>query len=127
MNMRLKENFNKLDDVNIIYKYLYMDPKNKITFNNGVANLTIRIDNSDKQEFARICEKIGLTVSTAFNVFVKSVIREEKIPFELSAKDKDDFYNEANIRHLEELKRLDDEGKLKFITKTMDELREMEK
>ncbi|WP_294428484.1 hypothetical protein [uncultured Treponema sp.] len=27
---------------------------------------------------------------------------------------KDDFYNEENIRHLEELKRLDDEGKLKF-------------
>ena len=92
-----------------------------------MANLTIRIDNTDKQEFARICEKICLTVSTAFNVFVKSVIREEKIPFELSAKDKDDFYNEANIRHLEELKRLDDEGKLKFISKTMDELREMEK
>ena len=27
---------------------------------------------------------------------------------------KDDFYSEENIRHLEELKRLDDEGKLKF-------------
>lgn len=79
-----------------------------------MANLTIRIDNSDKQEFARICEKIGLSVSTAFNIFVKSVIREEKIPFELSAKEKDGFYSEANIRHLEELKRLDDEGKLKF-------------
>lgn len=26
----------------------------------------------------------------------------------------DDFYNEENIRHLEEMKRLDDEGKLKF-------------
>ena len=79
-----------------------------------MANITIRLENNDKQEFARICKKIGLSVSTAFNVFVKSVIREEKIPFELSAKDKDDFYNEANIRHLEELKRLDDEGKLKF-------------
>lgn len=79
-----------------------------------MANVTIRIDNNDKQEFSRICEKIGLTVSTAFNVFVKSVIREEKIPFELSAKEQDGFYSEANIRHLEELKRLDDEGKLKF-------------
>ena len=92
-----------------------------------MANLTIRIDNNDKQEFARICEKIGLSVSTAFNVFVKSVIREEKIPFELSAKEQDGFYSEANIRHLEELKRLDDEGKLKFVVKTMDELRAMEK
>ena len=79
-----------------------------------MANVTIRLDNDDKIEFARICEKIGLSVSTAFNVFVKTVIKEEKIPFELSAKEPDDFYNEVNIRHLEELKRLDDEGKLKF-------------
>ena len=79
-----------------------------------MANVTIRLDNDDKIEFARICEKIGLSVSTAFNVFVKTVIKEEKIPFELSAKEPDDFYNVANIRHLEELKRLDDEGKLKF-------------
>ena len=50
--MRLKENFNKLDDVNIIYKYLYMDSKNKITFNNGVANLTIRMN----ENFAILCK-----------------------------------------------------------------------
>ena len=50
-----------------------------------MANITIRLENNDKQEFARICEKIGLSVSTAFNVFVKSVIREEKIPFENAA------------------------------------------
>lgn len=40
---------------------------------------------------------------------------------------KDDFYNEENIRHLEELKRLDDEGKLHFVTKTMEELEAMAK
>ena len=59
--------------------------------------------------------------------FVKTVIKEEKIPFELSAKEPDDFYNEANIRHLEELKRLDDEGKLHFVSKTWEELKAMEK
>ena len=92
-----------------------------------MANVTIRLDNNDKIELARICEKIGLSVSTAFNVFVKTVIKEEKIPFELSAKEPDDFYNEANIRHLEELKRLDDEGKLHFVSKTWEELKAMEK
>lgn len=40
---------------------------------------------------------------------------------------KDDFYNEENIRHLEELKRLDDEGKLHFVKKTMEELETMAK
>lgn len=92
-----------------------------------MTNVTIRLDNSDKAEFARICEKIGLSVSAAFNVFVKTVIKEERIPFELSARDRDDFYSEANIRHLEELKRLDDAGQLHFVTKTWEELKAMEK
>ena len=91
-----------------------------------MANVTIRLDNNDKIEFSRICEKIGLSVSTAFNVFVKTVINEEKIPFELSARDRDDFYSEANLRHLEELKRLDDAGQLHFVTKTWEELKAME-
>ena len=92
-----------------------------------MANVTIRLNSDDKAEFSRICEKIGLSVSTAFNVFVKTVIREERIPFELSARDRDDFYSEANIRHLEELKRLDDAGQLHFVTKTWEELKAMEK
>ncbi|MBP3708927.1 MAG: type II toxin-antitoxin system RelB/DinJ family antitoxin [Treponema sp.] len=80
------------------------------------TNMTFRLDDSDKMRFSAICEKIGLSATAAFNVFVKTVIKEEKIPFELSAKkiDNDDFYNETNIKHLEELKRLDDAGKLKF-------------
>lgn len=91
-----------------------------------MTNVTIRLDSNDKAEFSRICEKIGLSVSAAFNVFVKTVIKEERIPFELSAKDRDDFYSEANLRHLEELKRLDDAGQLHFVTKTWEELKAME-
>lgn len=92
-----------------------------------MTNVTIRLNSDDKAEFSRICEKIGLSVSAAFNVFVKTVIKEERIPFELSARDRDDFYSEANIRHLEELKRLDDAGQLHFVTKTWEELKAMEK
>ena len=91
-----------------------------------MANVTIRLNSDDKAEFSRICEKIGLSVSAAFNVFVKTVIKEERIPFEFSAKEWDDFYSEANIRHLEELKRLDDAGQLHFVTKTWEELKAME-
>lgn len=91
-----------------------------------MTNVTIRLNSDDKAEFSRICEKIGLSVSAAFNVFVKTVIKEERIPFELSARDRDNFYSEANIRHLEELKRLDDAGQLHFVTKTWEELKAME-
>ena len=92
-----------------------------------MTNVTIRLNSDDKAEFSRICEKIGLSVSAAFNVFVKTVIKEERIPFELSARYRDDFYSEANIRHLEELKRFDDAGQLHFVTKTWEELKAMEK
>ena len=83
------------------------------------ANMTIRLDESDKRNFSAICENIGLSASTAINVFVKAVIKDKKIPFELAASStspthNEDFYSEANIKHLEDLKRLDDKGELKF-------------
>lgn len=91
------------------------------------TNLTIRIDSADKKAFADICKNMGLTISAAYNVFTKAVIHNRKIPFEVEAQDKDDFYNPANIRHLEEQAKLYKEGKLKFVTKTLDELEEMAK
>ena len=91
------------------------------------VNLTIRIDNSDKKAFAEICKSMGLTVSAAYNVFTKAVIRNRKIPFEVQAQEDDGFYNPANIRHLEEMKKLEEQGKLKFVTKTLEELETMAK
>ena len=91
------------------------------------ANLTIRIYNSDKQKFSEICKSMGLTVSAAYNVFTKAVIRNRKIPFEIEAQPDDGFYNPANIKYLEETKKLEEQGKLKFITKTLEELEEMAK
>ena len=89
------------------------------------ASLTIRMDNSDKKAFADICKSMGLSVSAAYNVFTKAVIRNRKIPFEIEARDDDGFYNPANIRHLEEQVKLYNEGKMKFVTKTLEELEEM--
>ena len=91
------------------------------------TNLTIRIDNSDKKAFTSVCKSMGLSVSAAYNVFTKAVIRNRKIPFEVEAQEEDDFYNPANIRHLEEQVRLEKQGKLKFITKTFEELEAMAK
>ncbi|MBQ3801528.1 MAG: type II toxin-antitoxin system RelB/DinJ family antitoxin [Treponema sp.] len=91
------------------------------------ASLTIRMDNSDKKAFSDICKSMGLSVSAAYNVFTKAVIRNRKIPFEVEAQEDDGFYNPANIRHLEEIKKLEEQGKLKFITKTLEELEELAK
>ena len=48
------------------------------------TNVNIRIDESDKRRFDEICGQLGMTMSTAFNVFAKAVIRQGGFPFELS-------------------------------------------
>lgn len=48
-------------------------------------SMTISIDDDLKQEFAEVCKEIGMSPSTAFSVFAKTVVRERRIPFELTA------------------------------------------
>jgi len=46
---------------------------------------------------------------------LKSVLKlSPKVHFSVKKEKDDGFYNEANIRHLEEMKMLEAEGKLKF-------------
>lgn len=48
------------------------------------TNVNIRMDEATKVAFDRFCEEIGLSVSSAFNIFAKTVVREQRIPFELT-------------------------------------------
>ncbi len=62
--------------------------------------LTMTIQNADNTLFEAL--KGVIKLSPKARVSVKKIAD-------------DDFYSEANIRHLEELKKLDDEGKLHFV------------
>ena len=57
------------------------------------------------------CNETGMNVSVAINMFIKSVLREQKIPFEIKV---DPFYSESNIKHLEKIIADIKEGKAKF-------------
>lgn len=48
-------------------------------------NINIRVDENVKNEFALLCDNLGLSVSSACVVFMRKAISEQKIPFELSA------------------------------------------
>ena len=48
------------------------------------TNLNIRMDAETKRAFEEFCNEIGMTVSTAINIFAKTVVREQRIPFELT-------------------------------------------
>lgn len=48
------------------------------------TNVNIRMDEATKIAFDKFCNEIGLSVSAAFNIFAKTVVREQRIPFELT-------------------------------------------
>lgn len=46
-------------------------------------NLNVRVDANDKKCFEQFCTSVGMNVSTAVNMFIKAVLREQKLPFEV--------------------------------------------
>lgn len=53
------------------------------------ATFSVRMDENLKRQFDALCSDFGMTASTAFNVFARAVVRERKIPFEITASDND--------------------------------------
>ena len=43
--------------------------------------VTVRLDSEMKMQFDELCEQSGMSANTAFNIFVKAVIRSRSIPF----------------------------------------------
>lgn len=83
--------------------------------------INFRIDETTKKQMEQICNELGITMSTAFNIFAKKVIREKRIPFDVSI---DPFYSESNMKALSKSKKELEEGKV--VVKTMEELEMME-
>lgn len=47
------------------------------------TNVNIRMDADLKRQFEAFCADMGMTMTTAFNVFAKKAVREYRIPFEI--------------------------------------------
>ena len=47
------------------------------------ATISIRVDQSLKQSFDILCKDFGLSTAAAINIFMKAVVRERRIPFEI--------------------------------------------
>lgn len=63
--------------------------------------LTVTMDDTLKAQFSDICAEIGMSASTAINVFAKKVVREKRIPFELSSQTDDERAYEREARFYE--------------------------
>lgn len=65
----------------------------------ALVTLTARVDEKDKVDFDTFCSNVGLNVSTAVNLFVKAVLRENRIPFEIT-QTSDPFFSETNMAYV---------------------------
>ena len=64
--------------------------------------LSVRLSSEDKSRFEQFCEQTGMNVSVCINMFIKEVLREQKLPFEVKVV-------ETNEEHSEEATHKTDE------------------
>ncbi len=85
-----------------------------------MATVSFRMDDATKKKFERLCDDLGMSMSTAVNVFIKKAVREQRIPFEINS---DPFYSEENLRVIDASIAQLDQGR--GVTKTLEELERM--
>lgn len=63
------------------------------------TKISIRIDSELKKNMETVCSDLGLNITTAFTIFAKKMLREQRVPFDVAI---DPFYSESNLKHLRE-------------------------
>lgn len=63
-----------------------------------MAQVNFRVDDNIKAKAENACAAMGLTMTSAINIFLTKVANERRIPFEISA---EPFYSEEHIAILE--------------------------
>ena len=48
------------------------------------TNINFRMDKKLKEQLELLCNELGMTMSTAFTIFAKTMVRQQRIPFEVS-------------------------------------------
>lgn len=63
----------------------------------ATAVVNVRMDEETKRNMEAVCKELGMSMSTAINIFAKKMGRERRIPFDVSI---DPFYSEENLAHI---------------------------
>ena len=50
-----------------------------------MPNMTISLDATTKKSFSEFCDDIGLSASSVLLLYIKTVVRERRIPFPIEA------------------------------------------
>ena len=68
----------------------------------ATTNVNIRMDADLKKQFEAFCTDMGMTMTTAINVFARNAVRENRIPFEISG----DVPNAETLEAIQEVKKM---------------------
>ena len=84
------------------------------------VNINVKTDKQLKIDTEEILKEMGLNLTTAINIYFRTIVKKREIPFKISANE--DYYNSKEFEE-EILKRAKQKN---FITKTIAELEAME-
>lgn len=65
----------------------------------GQTNINIRIDEQLKKQFDALCNELGMSMTTAINIFAKAMVRHCGLPFEVSL----GIPNEETLKAIEDV------------------------
>ena len=86
--------------------------------------MSIRVDSDLKKKFDVLCDEFGLSNTSAFTIFMKAVVRENKIPFEIKTHESAEIIeirNKARQAYLN-IRKMAENGELPDMT--LDEINE---
>ena len=64
----------------------------------ATTTMTVRMDSDLKRDAEQLCKEMGMTLSTAFNIFAKTMVRKRGIPFAVTGNTS--LYDEPKRSHL---------------------------
>ena len=84
-----------------------------------MASVSFRMDDTLKRQTEAILEQLGLNMTTAMTMFAKTIVREQRLPLDLSI---DPFYSAANQSRLKRTIENYESGKSEPIKKSVEDL-----
>ena len=68
----------------------------------ATTTVSIRMDSELKRRFEQFCEDVGMSMTTAFTIYSKKVVNENRIPFDIGR----EIPNEETLAAIDEVRRM---------------------
>ena len=78
----------------------------------GTTNISIRMDVELKKQAEQLFSDLGMNMTTAFNIFLRQAVRQQRIPFDIAL----EIPNTETIAAMEEAERISRDPSVKSYT-----------